>query len=199
MNNAQFITLVALLVNTLALVVVIYQTCLAKRGLSKTTRNLALFEKVEMLRRLPENNHVLWVVAILGRWLEDMEEVLEEIKVLTRERSAEGLSNVGERKGLKTPQGLIQKKSYELMPEWLQGIWLAAAQHYYNAKAPIYSCLTMPDPLLCLDGKEDSLTGRILESIRSIEELLLLIDDMMPPAYLNAPASLRDKDFFEVV
>ena len=67
-------TLIALLINTIALIVVIYQTRIAKRSLTITKKSIDDAKTQRQLEILPKFTWVIEVQVHLERWKKDLQE-----------------------------------------------------------------------------------------------------------------------------
>lgn len=202
--------------SVIALVVATYQTLMTRRALDLTKESLALTResldaaiksmdattkatelsiRTMQIEMLPSANWVIQVQVALDRWSGDLTSVIAAASAAARIHDAESLHTLA-LAGLRSPKGLMNRFDVEHTPAWLSTIWLAGAQYYYDAKAPQTALWKEKGNEPWFDFVPE-LIDRCNESIRGIQNLVKMIEDVVPPAYLNAPASVNDDRFFE--
>ncbi len=208
--------LIAIIVSIAALMVVIYQTWVTREALSLTRRSLNLTgdsldatkksmdatnRSTELAIRtmqidmLPRANWVIHVQIALEQWIDDLKSTIETASDAERKLDQELLYSLAQ-KGLKDPKGLVSRDIVERTPIWLSTILLSGAQYYYDAKAPQTGLWKDHDNTPWFDFIP-RLISRCQDSIEGLQQLLKMIDDVVPAAYLNSPASLSDERFLD--
>jgi len=186
-------TVVALVVNTLALLFVICQTWLAKRSLSATRESLDDARLERQLEVLPKFGWVIQVQVDLEKWQKDLLEKRQQLEGAVQIRDATVLQNIAE-KSPKQPRELgLRKVVYDSMPSWIREIWISGAQYYYDAASPLL--FVWRDGTPNFEYAEKWVSERGKESEKAISTLLTYTKDMIPPVILNTPASLSERDF----
>lgn len=193
MSTANILTIVALLLNAVALTVIGYQTWLTRKSLRETRRSVELSTRTMQVEMLPNANWVIRVRVELEMWKKDLEDVIKHSKAASKRGDADQMKALADA-GLSTPDGLVSKVGAEHAPSWLSTIWIAGAQYYFDAKAPQTSLWSKGVP--CFDYVPN-LATRCEDSIRGLQQLLDLIDDVVPKVYLNCPARVNDEKFLD--
>lgn len=186
-------TLVALLINTIALIVIIYQTHIARQSLATTKKSIDEAKTQRQLEALPKLTWVIEVQVQLEHWEKDLKEKRGLLQKGVNKINDEMFQKASDTR-IKSPKDLsLNKVLYNNMPAWLRELWMSGAQYYYDAIAPL--------PYVYKDGKpnysyaESWIKERCKDSLQAISKLLEYLKDMAPPVILNTPASLSDKDF----
>ena len=195
MTGAEIATIVALSLNVIALVGVAYQTWLTRKSLHAANRSIDLSIKTMQVEMLPNANWVIQVKVELERWRNDLENLIEDSKAAAKNRDASQMEDLA-RAGLNTPDGLVSRYGAENAPNWLSTIWIAGAQYYYDAKAPQTGLWKKRENVPWFDFVPD-LANRCQDSIKGLQGLLDMIDDVVPWVYLNCPASVKDERFLD--
>jgi len=216
MDLVEITTVAALPVSVIALVVVSYQTYVTRKALDLTRESLALTRdsldaaktsmdattrstdlaiRTMQIEMLPSANWVIQVQVALERWSRDLESVIETASAAERQRDSERLHALA-RAGLRTPKGLVRRFAAEHTPGWLSTIWLTGAQYYYDAKAPQTGLWKEADNEPWFEFVPDFIV-RCKDSLNGIQQLLQMIDDVVPAAYLHSPAGLSDERFLD--
>jgi hypothetical protein len=194
MEISAILTIIALVLNFIALCVVAYQTYLNRRSLALTKESIDHDRKTRQIELLPKAHFIFEVQYHLRKWLEDIEQTTNALQDAFDTKNLVFLREISE-KALKSPAGLVGKSLYEKGPRWLSEIWLASAQYYYDFNAPLRD--------LWNDGRQDpfwdlapDLIDRGKEHSFHISALLSYIDHAVPDSYAAAPASINDSRFF---
>lgn len=186
-------TLIALFVNTIALIVVIYQTNIAKRTLNVTKKSIDDAKTQRQLEILPKFTWVIEVQVQLEHWKNDLQERKDILQKGLNEKDNEMVKKASDTR-IKSPKDLsLNKFLYDNMPSWLRELWMSGAQYYYDAIAPLPHVYKDEKPNYSYG--QSWLNERSEDSLRAISKLLEYLKDMVPPVILNTPASLSDKDF----
>lgn len=187
--------LAALLINTIALIVVIYQTRIARRSLTVTKKSIDDAKTQRQLEILPKFAWVIGVQVQLEHWKEDLQKKKDMLQKGVDKKDEDMFKKASDAR-IKSPKDLsLDRFLYDNMPSWLRELWMSGAQHYYNAIAPL--------PYVYKDATPDYSYAQIWikerseDSLRAISKLLEYLEDMIPPVILNTPASLSDKDFLK--
>jgi len=195
MDLITILTIIALILNVVALCAVAYQTHLNRKALILAKESIDEGRKDRQIEMLPRAGLVLEARYLLNKWYADLEKLKIEIQQAQKSQIDSSLKKISE-KAIKTPKGLVSKSFYENAPRWIIEIVLTGAQYYYDCHAPMKNLwLTKeqkPFWSLALD-----LLERFNESLARIIELLSYIDHIVPEAYAHAPASLMDYDFLD--
>lgn len=195
MNATEVATIGALVLNAGALGVVAYQTWLTGKSLRSTNRSVKLSIKTIQVEMLPSANWVINVRVDLGRWIADLQDVIQKCKAASKKRDADLMKALA-LAGLGSPHGLVSRYGSEHAPSWLSTIWLAGAQYYYDAKAPQMGLWSATKDAPHFNFVSDFVC-RCKDSVRGLQQLLDLIDDVVPDVYLNSPASINDDRFLD--
>lgn len=184
---------IALFINTLALLVVVYQTWLTERALRATKESIDNAKVERQLEVLPKFGWVIHVQVDLEKWKRDLSEKRQELREAIRTRNATVLQRIA--KGSPNrPQDLgLRRSVYDNMPSWIREIWVSGAQYYYDAASPL--SFVWRDGAAHFDYAESWVKDRGQASERAISILLSYIKDMVPPVILSMPARLSDNDF----
>lgn len=187
-------TLVALLINTIALIIVIYQTILTKKSLIITKESIDDAKTQRQLEILPKVFSVINVREQLEGWEKDLQR-RKDILQKGVNRKDDKIIKIASSTTIKSPKDLsLNKFLYTNMPSWLRQLWMSGAQYYYNAIAPL--------SYICKDEKPDYKYAQVWinedgkNSLEAISKLLEYLKDMVPSVILNTPASLSDEKFF---
>lgn len=144
---------------------------------------------------LPSAGTLIWVIHDLERWRSDLNSTANAVDLAIDQQDPFVLENISQT-GLPTAKGLINYAIYDGAPSWLRVIWSTGAQYYFSSM-----CLAG----LVYDDKRkehnfsvaQELSDRCHEALMSIDELLSYIEGAVPDVYLNSPASLSDRDFWD--
>jgi hypothetical protein len=209
LSPIEWATIAALAVNLVTLLVVGYQTYLTRKAVEATNESLALAKgsmqatkestqlaiRTIQIEMLPKAGWVISVQVELKGWLEDLKKTASTSQLALERRDDEAM-RVLARHGLETPAGLVRRSSIERMPDWLSTILFAGAQYYYDAKAPQTGLWHKRDDSAWYDFVPD-FVRRCEDSISGLHQLLGMIDDIVPEAYLHSPARLNDDRFMD--
>lgn len=189
----DILTIIALFLNFAALCIVGYQTYLNRRSLQVATQSIDEDRKTRQIEMLPRAHFIFLVQANLQRYVSEMDSISKALSDAVSDRSLDGLKDVSA-KAIHTPKGLVDKFSYENGPAWLAEIWLAGAQYHYDFRAPLRSLWNERDakPFWEL---APGLIDRGKSNAHHIRELMMYIEQVVPEAYANAPASISDSSF----
>ena len=191
----EIFTISALILNASALVGVVYQTWLTRKSLRAAKRSIDLSIKTMQVEMLPNANGVIQVQVKLEQWKNDLETLIKDSKVAAKNRDGSRMEDLA-CAGLNTPDGLVRRFGAEHPPNWLYTIWVAGAQYYYDAKAPQTGLWNKHENVPRYYFVPD-LVKRCQDSIKGLQGLLDIIDDVVPGVYLNCPASVNDESFFD--
>ena len=186
-------TLVALFINTISLIVIIYQTHIAKQSLTNTKKSIDDAKTQRQLETLPKFTWVIEVQVQLEHWKKDLQEKRDLLQKGVDEKNDEMFQKASDTR-IKSPKDLsLNRFLYDNMPAWLRELWMSGAKYYYDAIAPL--------PYVYKDEKSNYSYAkswakeRCEDSLQAISKLLEYLEDMVPPVILSTPASLSDKDF----
>jgi len=193
MDISSIITIVALILNFVALCIVAYQTYLNRQSMLLAKESIDENRKTRQIEMLPRAGFVFEAQYLLNKWRKQLDELRREIEKALRTKDDESMRLISE-KAIMTPKGLIMKSCYQKAPSWLAEILVAGAQYYYDCHAPMRDLWIKKDQKPFW-GLAPDLINRFAESSNRISQLLNYIDQVVPEAYAQAPASLRDSDF----
>lgn len=193
LNFIEYITIATLIINTVALLYVIYQTKLSNQSLSITRKSVDDAKTQRQLEILPKFTYVIGVQVELEHWKKDLLEKRMKLDLAIKNNDEEILKKLSETY-IKNPKDLnLSRFYYDKMPPWLGEIWISAAQYYFNTIASSQYLWNENS------GGQYSLAQTIRdeckESEQSINILLGYIKEMIPTVILNTPASLSYGDF----
>ena len=199
-DPAIFIALVAVLLNLVTLLIVLYQTLLTRSAVKAARVSADVDKKMRYLQGLTHSSHVTEVLVRMDDWVKGLEAVNHDLHE-ARKGDLAALKRVSDA-GLKNPRGLIDRFMYESAPPWLAVIWLAAAQHYYGTMGAINYLWDETKGTTRFGADIDFaidplILGRVEDSIRHIRDLVDLIRETLPDAYLESPDRIREDRFFE--
>jgi hypothetical protein len=187
------IAIIALVINTTALLFVIFQTWLAKQSLSATRKSIDDSKTQRQLEILPKFAWVIEVQVQLEYWKKDLTEKIDLLQKGMEEENDALFQKVSDTK-IKSPEDLLLNKFlYDNMPAWLRELWMSGAQYYYDAMAPLPYIFKDKEPNY--SHAESWIKERGEDSLQAISKLLEYLEDMVPSVILNAPASFTDADF----
>jgi hypothetical protein len=137
----------------------------------------------------------------LETWEKRIAEILESCDQVIKTGDLEVLREVA-MKGQLSGAGILSRFEYENMPPWLRQIYASGGQHYYSVVGFIAHLWddenNKPSFGVSVDlgaaGEPIEEAKCHLNSIRALSELL---QDIIPPAYLETPASIPDQDLFD--
>lgn len=200
MEKTELYTLIALGVNTIALLVVLFQTWLTSKTKSVSERSTQIDKNVRYKDNLSNATLLLTVLSALERWEKELQCILDDLR-LARKGNLDALRRASS-KGRKTPAGLINKPQYDSSPRWLVEIWVAGAQYYYNCVCVVdeFWLDQQERPKYGIDqhfGAEQFVIERFEESIDGLRGLAEVIEDGLPESYMNSPASLKERQFLD--
>lgn len=131
------IILLALIINTLALIFVIYQTALSRKSLNVARQAIDEEKRTRQLEALPKFGWIIHVRIDLEQWSKDLLEKKKQLEEAIRTRNGTALQKVAERSP-KQPHDLgLPRFLHKNMPSWIREIWMSGAQYYYNAASPL--------------------------------------------------------------
>ncbi|MCF7794899.1 hypothetical protein K9M50_00870 [Patescibacteria group bacterium] len=188
-------TIVALVVNTIALIVVIFQTIFTKRSLNITKQSIDDAKTQRQLENLPKFTWIIEVQVQLEHWKKDLQERLELLQKGINEKNNETIQKASNTKITQPKDLSLNKFLYDNMPTWLRELWISGAQYYYDAITPLFYVYKDEKPNY--DYSQSWIDERGKDSLYALSKLLEYLKDMIPPVILNTPASLSDKDFLK--
>jgi len=213
---SEIVTVVSAIATVVALVVVSYQTALTRKAveasqvsldltresliatqesMTATKQSTDLAIRTMQIEMLPKANWIITVQVELEAWLRDLSETAAAVASAHEAQSTDTFESLA-RGGLSTPVGLVRRHAIEHMPDWLTTIWFAAAQYYYTAKCN-QGHLWNQDEGTPRASLAPDFVARCHESSAWIQDLLEMLHDVVPQAYLEAPARLSDDRFFD--
>lgn len=192
---SEMITIVALILNTIALFFVIWQTILSRKSLSAMKQSMEDSRRTQQIELLPKFTWVIQVQVDLERWRESLLKKKEEIELAVQKRDEVVLQKIAD-KALRQPSDLkLSKFLHDKMPAWIREIWISGAQYYFDAESPLSFLYRDGKPNFPYAAKWSNERGK--ESIDAISVLLSYIKDMVPQIILDTPASIDESEFFD--
>ena len=193
MGLINIATFVALIINTVALIVVICQTRIAKQALTITKQSIDEAKTQRQLELLPKFTWVIEVQVKLEYWKKELEKKREILQKGVKEKNDELFKQASDTR-IKSPKDMsLNRALYDNMPLWLRTLWISGAQYFYDAIAPL--SYVYKDEKPNYDYAHSWINERCNDSIRAITKLLEYLEDMVPSVILNTPASLSDSSF----
>jgi hypothetical protein len=193
LNFIECITIITLIINTVALVYVIYQAQLSNQSLSITRKSVDDTRIQRQLEILPKFTYVIEIQVELERWKKDLQEKRMKLDLAIKSKDEKILKKLSETH-IKNPKDLhLSRFLYDNMPSWLREIWMSGAQYYFNTIASSQYLWDASG-----GGRYDLakiISEGCLDSEESINILLGYVKEMIPSVILNTPASLSDGDF----
>lgn len=195
-TSASMLSILALLVNTVALLVVIYQTRQSRQALDLTRDSLKLDTKVRQAELIPHVYSVGFVDLKLKDWISELRKTISSLSQAKDNDNPTLVTRLAN--GARTsPAGLVEKHTYENGPEWLSNILLAGAQHYYSFHGALRSLSLSVDEGQNLDWDQ---VGQIIcigeQTTEMLAELRSFVEWVIPSAVGEAPSSIDPKAFF---
>jgi len=193
MKINELLTVIALVVNTIALILVIVQTNATKKGVEYSKLSFEKDIKIRSVSMLPKANYIIHVVIKLEEWMKTLRELENELKIAIQEANMENFHVISE-KYHTLPQNLVSRIYYEDSPDWLSEIYMSSAKHYYNvmSTASGLNRRTHDDTRMSI---ANDVMDRIIESKTHIMILKSFVDTAIPESYLSTPDSMRDDSF----
>jgi len=193
MCSTNVLTIIALVLNFLALIVVTIQTILTRNALDAARDSIESSRKARQMEILPRASFIITVQNDLRQWKTEFQTTITTLEEISARQDAAALHAIA-LQGLTSPKGLVNRHMYERSPNWLSVIWVTGAQYYYNAKAPqreLWRDNTNQPNFNFID----MMIVRYRDSITGLTSLLSYINDIVPEAYLESPASIGDDAF----
>ena len=193
MGLINIVTFAALIINTIALIVVICQTRIAKQALTITKQSIDESKTQRQLELLPKFTWVIEVQVKLEHWKKELEKKKEILQRGVKEKKDELFKQASDTR-IKSPKDMsLNRVLYDNMPLWLCTLWISGAQYFYDAIAPL--SYVYKDEKPNYDYAHSWINERCNDSIYAITKLLEYLEDMVPTVILNTPASLSDSSF----
>jgi hypothetical protein len=192
-NSTAIFTLIALVLNFIALCVVAYQTYLNRRSLNLAKESIDEDRMTRQIGLLPRAQFVFEVQHHLKKWVESIEKTTDALQDAFDNKDIDLLRGISE-KALKNPKGLVDKFFYDKGPRWLWEIWLASAQYYYDFNVPLRNLWddSKKEPIWDL---APDLIDRGEAHSQHISNLLEYISQAVPESYAAAPTSINNSKF----
>lgn len=195
---AFWASVAAFMVSVAALVVGVVQTSLTRRAVRVAEETLKDAKVVLQAQMLSRGHAVTHVMVALEQWEKtvaaiDLERVRRDSDLVALRAFAAGAEQ--------TPKGLVYRPLYEDCPPWLQEVYSAGAQHYYHGNGW--------DLWYLWDFKKDAPrfgverelgawdNSRQQRALVGLRELRAFLDRLLPAAWLEAPASMDIREFFD--
>ncbi|MDP2919666.1 MAG: hypothetical protein Q8O43_05585 [Dehalococcoidia bacterium] len=197
LNTAEIIAIVIGLINFIALCIVAWQTWLTRKSVQLSQSTVKESQRSKELANLPRAFVMLEVRCNLEGWKKDLEYLVSHQKEIERmiNQSDSAITFPSDYWRGKLDR-MISKSLYDVIPEWLREMLISGAQYY--ADCMLYKetlCAASDDKsrrILLFRG----MVERANHGLAAINEMLDYMSDILPRWYLQAPASLKDEEFF---
>lgn len=197
MGTSEAITIIVGGVNLIALLIVAWQAYLTRKAVRISEQSLKDSEQSRFISSLPRAYSIIHVKTCLENWKKDLELLINSENTIIKNIKSGNDCKVDVEHWHGKPQGLIHERDYAHLPDWLKEILVTGAQYY-----------TEPMCLLAIvessENKEDfrlniaeGMFYRSKQGLQCINEMLTLIARLIPKWYLESPASLEDREFFD--
>ncbi len=193
MSTTDILTLLAIILSAIAVGFAAYQAILNRKALVAARKSIEMSTRTRHIEMLPKAGFAIHVDMKLSNWISDLSKVIELSQQAMGNKDDELLKELAG-KGLKSPDHLVDKFMYEKAPPWLSEIYISSAQFYYDAKAPQVALWGFSSEA----GNYSyipSFIERCEDSINHIRQFKSYLDDIVPRAYLETPASINDDKF----
>lgn len=189
----EFLTILALALNFMGLIFAGYQAILARRSFESAKESIDHSRRSRHLEHLPQAGWIIQVQVSLDRWCDELQAVIGPLEEAVRKKDGTILKEIATNTH-ESSKGLVNRFVYEHAPPPLVEILMSGARHFFNAFAPMQSLWNVEkdEPQF---GLAESLLSRCRESSEHILGLLDALKDLLPEAYLESPARLRDEDY----
>ncbi|HOP08465.1 MAG TPA: hypothetical protein PLF13_14425 [candidate division Zixibacteria bacterium] len=194
MTNIEIVTILALILNLGALIVVAIQTHLTGKALRSATISTTLSIKTMQVNMLPSAGWLIDITCKFNSWIKNLNDTINICRNIELTKDANHLEKLANDSSIYCT-GLLHSQFRKHAPLWLINIGIAGAQYYYNAKS-LQTCLWLPSKNTPNFELIPPFIQRCEDSIYWLNELLTFLDDVIPKAYLNAPASINEDRFF---
>ncbi len=186
------------IVNLLALCFVGWQTYLTRKSVQLGEANLRESQRASVISNLPRAYSIIHVQNYLEGWKKDLELLIDnekKLRELVKSNDADIKINTQHWHG--QAKGLINKASYDHLPEWLKEILTIGAQYYYEGMCLVDTVCSAKESKKFRLGSIKDTIWRANQGVTHITEMLAFIDRLIPAWYLESPASLNDSDFWD--
>lgn len=198
MDVASIIAIGVGIVNLIALGFVGWQTFLTRKSVQLSESNLWESQRASVISSLPRAYSIIYVQNCLEGWKKDLQLLIDgekKLKEMIRSNKCDIKFNSQHWHG--QSKGLINKVSYDHLPEWLKETLIIGAQYYFEGICLIdMVCATKETQVSRLDLME-GMISRATQGVNRITEILVFIDQLVPKWYLESPASLQESDFWD--
>ncbi|MDD4924014.1 MAG: hypothetical protein PHF74_04175 [Dehalococcoidales bacterium] len=197
MEASVIIAIVVGIINLFALGIVAWQTYLTRKAVQINEQNLKDSEQSRFISNLPRSYSIISVLAYLENWKKDLE--------LLRKNKNDIISNIKSGRDFNIhvefwngqPKGLINKGDYVYLPDWLQEILVTGAQYYTQPMCLLDSVISSKKSEDFRLDVAQAMFDRSEQGLQCINEMLTLIERLIPKWYLESPASLQDSDLLD--
>ena len=178
------------MLTTLALGFSAYQISQNRQALLKNEKSLALSTHVRQLEALGRMHYVISLQVALKGWIQRLSVDHEKISNGIRKHDPNEIIPISDQ-GLSTSKHLVDRHFADNAPDWAGELMFCGASYFYNSKST-YKYLW--------NGKTNEVNfsyaidvkDRIEESIQGLNDLRILIENALPAAVLNCPASISN-------
>lgn len=174
-----------------ALGVSAYQIRQNRQALLKNEKSLALSTHVRQLEALGRMNYVITLQVALERWIQELSRDHQKLSSGIKKNDSNHIIPISDL-GLNTPKHLVERHFADNAPEWAVELMFCGASYFYNAKST-YEYLWKKETEEVNFSYAIDVQGRIEESLQGLRDLNLLIENALPSAVLNCPASINNE------
>ncbi|MEK7777945.1 MAG: hypothetical protein AAB303_04905 [Chloroflexota bacterium] len=192
---SDWLPLISVALTLVTLFVVLWQTWLTRRAVGLAERNAKEFERRRVMENLPQVHIALEVRTKLQQWCSDLQGIIDDEKQI-KDLIDNGDPDIGVKYGVDSPAGLVSKSLYDYSPPWLRIVLMSAVQYYYNAMA-VAADISRNDSASFKYSMLQEAVNRAKEGVTKIYALLGYITEMVPQWFLDTPASIDDRHFFD--
>jgi len=179
------ITYIVLIVNTIALIVVAWQTYLTKKSFDITYKSFKNHERIQQLNTIPSSGNICYVRIKFDQWIKNCEKVIVLIKDVSKNNTIR--CNKELYKEVEAiNRGIVKRYYSEKSPDWLSELLISGASHYYNSMVAFNDMLAL---YIKRNNVDDilSLTVSFDNCRKNLIELRTFVTDILPEAYENTP------------
>jgi len=189
-NLTEWLTIISLMLTTAALGFSAYQIRQNRQALLKNEKSLALSTHVRQLETLGRMHYVISLQVKLEDWIQKLSVDHKKLSSGIRKHDPNEIIPISDQ-GLSTPKHLVERHFADNAPDWAVELMFCGASYFYNSKST-YEYLWKKKTNEVNFSYAIDVQDRIEESIEGLKELKLLIENALPAAVLNCPASMSN-------
>jgi hypothetical protein len=192
-NLTQWLTIASLMLTAIALIFSAVQTYQSRLALLKTEKALALSTHVRQVEALDRMNFVIALQVALQGWIKTLSEDHKKINSGIQNNDPNPIIHISN-SGLNTPAHLVERHFADNAPTWATELMFCGASYYYNAQSTYKSLWNEKTKEVNFDYSI-SVQNRIEDSLKGLRGLNLLIENTLPNAIMDCPASLNNEQY----